>query len=413
MPIDTTQWKPLVFGRFMMLAPQDAISAGTYHLWTDPIELRKDLTSMELLKNEVAAKRDEFKSQKHVNFGNRYINTYDLDGKGFSVWGYEFGEINDLNTLHYATVYTYYFCTNAFRVWMVTRTLPLDDGDKQQELDYELKLAQAIRPLQDGEVPKDYGFVIEGGMVTSDEYRGEDANFSYWTPAFLMPNPDSPTDGFAGFTVTTVATARTSDTTLFQRLDKGLTKIGAWVSGDRVLRRRELVVGGIAGQEYLYRTSSTRSDWTEYHFVWDTNGKVEDNYHPDIAVRFEMSTPNSPELPPAPFKSDEDAMAFWGAALGSLQLRPVTTATGSQVSEAGTVETVAILKTGQTCPMTGIWEASLPPGHPSARNLASAQSRFETVQIGQLMPEVYAKFMSPQTADADNAAITWTLVRGA
>jgi hypothetical protein len=27
------------------------------------------------------------------------------------------------------------------------------------------------------------------------------------------------------------------------------------------------------------------------------------------------------------------------------------------------------------------------------------------------MPEVYAKFMFPQTADADNAEVVWTLIR--
>ena len=49
MPIDTSQWKPLVFGRFMMRAPQDAISYGSYYLWTDQIERSKDITSRKLL----------------------------------------------------------------------------------------------------------------------------------------------------------------------------------------------------------------------------------------------------------------------------------------------------------------------------------------------------------------------------
>ncbi len=319
MPIDTSQWKPLVFGRFMMRAPQDAISYGSYYLWTDQIERSKDITSMELLKQEVAAKQAEFKSQKHVNFGTRYINTYELQGKAVSVWGYKRGEINDLNNLHYATVYAYYYSTNPFRVWTVKRTLPLEDDEQQKELNYELKLAQAIRPLQEGELPQGYGFVIDGGMVVSDEYRGEQAQFSYWTPALLHGDVH-----IGNIHVSTTAPARATETTLFQRLDKGHATLMAFLSSGKELRKRELVINGIAGQEYLYRTAPQRSDWTEYHFEWSVNGKVEDNYHPDISVRFDMRTLFDDVLPPPPFKSDEEALAFWDAALGTFQLRPLS-----------------------------------------------------------------------------------------
>jgi hypothetical protein len=200
---------------------------------------------------------------------------------------------------------------------------------------------------------------------------------------------------------------------LFQRLDKGHATLAALLSSGKELRRRELVINGIAGQEYLYRTANVRSDWTEYHFEWAVNGKVEDNYHPDISVTFDMHTPSDDVLPPAPFKSDEDAIAFWDAALGTLQLRPVTTADGNKVSQDGAVEAVPRARVGQTCSTSGIWEAKLPATHPSARNLATAPSRLVNVQAGQPMPEVYAKFMFPQTADADNAAVVWTLVRPA
>ncbi len=43
--------------------------------------------------------------------------------------------------------------------------------------------------------------------------------------------------------------------------------------------------------------------------------------------------------------------------------------------------------------------------------LASAPQRYQKIKAGSPMPEVYAKFMTRETADADNAAITWTLVR--
>jgi hypothetical protein len=415
MPVDTSQWKPLAFGRFQLLAPPDATAVGTYRLWNTLIERSNDITSIELLKQEVAAKQAEFKSLKHVDFGNRYINTYDLKGKGVSVWGYEFDDINDLHTppAHDVVVYVYYFSTKPFRVWMVKRTFTLRDGTTQKQLDYELKLAQAIRPLQEGEVPRGYGFVMDGGMVASDEYRAEYVDFSYWTPAWLNPPPNPDEDGFGEFTFSTTAPARATEDTFFQRLDKEHAALKALLSSGKELRKRALVINGIAGQEYLFRTAPVRSDWTEYHFKWAANGKVEDNYHPDISVTFEMHTPGPKVLPPPPFKSDDEAIAFWDAALGTLQLRPVTAADGNKVSQDGAVEAVPRARVGQTCPASGMWEAKLPATHPSARNLATAPSRLVNVQAGQPMPEVYAKFMFPQTADADNAAVVWTLVRPA
>jgi hypothetical protein len=55
-------------------------------------------------------------------------------------------------------------------------------------------------------------------------------------------------------------------------------------------------------------------------------------------------------------------------------------------------------------------ERKLPPAHPYGRDRGS---RLVNVQEGQPMSKVYAKFMFPQTADTDNAAVTWMLVHPA
>ena len=402
MPIDTSQWKPLVFGRFMMRAPQDAISYGSYYLWTDQIERSKDITSMELLKQEVAAKQAEFKSQKHVNFGTRYINTYELQGKAVSVWGYLFDSASSINGAHYASVYTYYYSTHPFRVWEVKREFSLGDGSEKKELNYELKLAQTIRPLQEGELPQGYGFVIDGGMVVSDEYRGEQAEFSYWIPAWLPPPPNPDADGFGGLRVFTTAPARATETTLFQRLDKGHATLMAFLSSGKELRKRELVINGIAGQEYLYRTAPQRSDWTEYHFEWAVNGKVEDNYHPDISVTFDMHTPSEDVLPPLPFKSDEEALAFWDAALGTFQLRPVTASDGRQIAADGEVTAAPTCGSEQRVPRTGVYRGRIDPSHPDAgyynslENLAFKQEGETMIRLG---------------AYGSEHLVTWTWIR--
>ena len=402
MPIDTSQWKPLSFGRFTLLAPPDATSVGTYWLWTDLIERSKDITSMELLKQAVAAKQAEFKSQKHVDFGNRYINSYDLKGKGVSVWGYKRGEINDLNNLHCATVYAYYYAADPFKVWTVKRTFSMGGGAEKRELDYELKLAQSIRPLKEGEVPKGYGFVMDGGMVASDEYQGEQAEFSYWTPAWSNPPPNPDGNGFGGLTITTTAPARATEDTFFQRLDKEHTALKALLSSGKELRRRELVINGIAGQEYLFRTAPVRSDWTEYHFKWAANGKVEDNYRPDISVTFEMHTPSYHALPPPPFQSDEDAIAFWDAALGTLQLRPVTASDGRQVAQSGEVVPQITCGSEMRVPKTGLYKGTIDPAHPNA-NYYNSSNFFVFKQEGETMGRLGAYGSEHQ--------VTWTWIR--
>jgi hypothetical protein len=78
------------------------------------------------------------------------------------------------------------------------------------------------------------------------------------------------------------------------------------------------------------------------------------------------------------------------------------------VASANTKTTCRV---GDICPTSGIWEPSLPKTNRNAPFLASSPNRFHKVKAGSPMPEVYAKFMARETADADNAAITWTLVR--
>ncbi|RZL48192.1 MAG: hypothetical protein EOP71_05090 [Variovorax sp.] len=71
---------------------------------------------------------------------------------------------------------------------------------------------------------------------------------------------------------------------------------------------------------------------------------------------------------------------------------------------------VVSLSVGQPCSRSGVWQASLPPDHPAAFLLARAPQRLQRVEAGEPMPAVYSRLMYPP-ADADNAAITWVLVR--
>jgi Tle cognate immunity protein 4 C-terminal domain/Tle cognate immunity protein 4 N-terminal domain len=112
---------------------------------------------------------------------------------------------------------------------------------------------------------------------------------------------------------------------------------------------------------------------------------------------------------PSPL-TEEQALKVWDGLLGTMRLSP---ANGGQRVDAQTGGLVPTVKVGQTCPKTGWWEPSLPNTHPSFAYLGRDPQRFKMVTAGQPMPHVYAKFMFPDTADADNVAITWTLVKEA
>ena len=67
---------------------------------------------------------------------------------------------------------------------------------------------------------------------------------------------------------------------------------------------------------------------------------------------------------------------------------------------------VITARVGEPCPKSGLWEASLPAGHPSAQHLAGTPSRWRQLKAGELMPG-FGQSLLPD-AQAINAAIVWT-----
>lgn len=67
---------------------------------------------------------------------------------------------------------------------------------------------------------------------------------------------------------------------------------------------------------------------------------------------------------------------------------------------------VITARVGEPCPKSGLWEASLQAGHPSAPHLASTPSRWRQLQAGEPMPG-FGQSLLPD-AQAINAAIVWT-----
>ena len=402
--LDTSLWTPFCFGRLMVLLPPGSSTGLRSTFWTKDLTLREDLKTLQQLQAEVKAKEQEFKNLRHQDFGNRYIQTHGLGGKGVSVWGYKRGKISLDGETHSILTHSYFYSENPFRVWYLTDTYPHDSADVAR--DYFAKLARELRPLADGEVPKEPGFVVKGGIVRTQEWRAEGANLGFSLPFFK--NPIDPSTSLVGFSLKSLSMGVDGDKML-ERISPIQSALLAF-SGVRVIRKGERNINGLQGEEYLYRERSKDDRWTVYSFRWEMPAKAENIYQPQTSLFMNVSLPVTVQYPEPPFKTDEEALAFWDAVTGTLRLRPMQGRDGQAIAPDGTPPPTA--RVGEVCPKSGVWEAVLPPSHPSAQALAqSGPYRFKEVAAGQPMPAMYSKELFAKTADADNAAVTWRWVK--
>jgi hypothetical protein len=124
------------------------------------------------------------------------------------------------------------------------------------------------------------------------------------------------------------------------------------------------------------------------------------------AFIFDFEAGSSMEEKTSPL-DESQVLAIWDTLLTTMRLSP---ANGGNRIDGKTGALVPQTRVGEVCPRSGVWAASLPDTHPAAHNLAIYHGRFRNVRAGDPMPTMFARFMFPQTADADNADITWSWV---
>ncbi len=409
--LNTSTWTPFCFGRLMVQLPPDSKTGLRSTFWTKDLKLREDLTTLQQLQAEVQAKAQGFKNQKHQDFGNRFIETYDLSGKGLSVWGYERGKVGSITGKHSILTHSYFYSEKPFRVWYLTDTYPHDSANVAKE--YFVKLANELRPLQEKEVPTEAGFVVQGGLVRTQEWRAEGAILGFSLPFFK--NPIDPSTSLVSFGLESIAQG-VDGKKLLDRLSPVQAALAAF-SGARVVRKGERTINGLVGDEYLYRERTKDDRWTVYKFLWEMPGKAENVNQPNIELRMSVKLPVTVEFPEPPFKSDEEALAFWDAVTSTLRLRPLQGPGGQTLAPDASPPPAAGV--GEVCPQEGVWEAHLATSGPLhdwpqwVRLLKQYPSRFKEVGKGQAMPPMYVS-MHPDE-DARNAvlneAVTWRWVR--
>jgi len=201
------------------------------------------------------------------------------------------------------------------------------------------------------------------------------------------------------------------DETLFQRVNKLSAALAVqlitngWQSVE--LRRNTPKINGIPAREYVGATHLP--DKVMFRLLAETALPKQKQSLQRPFFNFDFKAGSEMAGEASPLDQDQTLKA-WDGLLKTMRLSP---SNGGKRLDPQTGDLVQEMKVGQTCPKSGVWAASLPNTHPSARNLASYHEKFKNIKLGEPMPEMFAKFMFPKTADADNAAITWTWMREA
>ncbi|MGH8783884.1 MAG: T6SS immunity protein Tli4 family protein [Cupriavidus necator] len=154
------------------------------------------------------------------------------------------------------------------------------------------------------------------------------------------------------------------------------------------LREGKRTVGVWQGEESLVR----RADGT-HDFEWEAVGRERTTLHPAVigAKMYTKVAANRIGAADQASLTDEEAVALWDRLLDGVRFR--VNAPPTQTGDPVTV------RSGETTPLSGIWRASLPPGHPQADWVASKSGILR--QKG--MPMI--RFgLSP----SDEALVVWT-----
>ncbi|WP_277589269.1 T6SS immunity protein Tli4 family protein [Pseudomonas chlororaphis] len=325
--MDKTGWITHCFGRFLIdLPPQAEIRAG-YYLWGDNIEAL-DETPVTLA-TRVDQTEQELKSQLHRRAqGSMFLRRLDLGGSSTGLLSWKSNASTEMYLLD-----TYAISKPTWRAyrWMggVTR------DRESQGIESATSLAYSLRSREADEIPSEPGFCIDRAYIAGNSFQGERFDIG-------VTFPDHPGAHFE-FTSSTGA----EEDRLLDRVGGFLAGAARAVAGIETLRKRERG-GPVPADEYLL--AGTDKGQRIYTFAWEAQGKDDSITEPNISAALgvlERSPDSSGKLPAPPFQSDKEALELWDTIIGSIRLRPVSSAprgsnAGSPAPTAPTGNTKAV-----------------------------------------------------------------------
>ncbi|ROL90112.1 T6SS immunity protein Tli4 family protein [Pseudomonas chlororaphis] len=324
--MDKTGWITHCFGRFLIdLPPQAEIRAG-YYLRGQVIEPLKD--DLAAFTSRIDQHEQELKRQQHDTKGSMFVRRYDL-GKGST---------GILSWASDASIESYYLYAYAVSepVWQPYYwRIEMEPDREPRGIEVAKNLVRDLRSREPSEIPTETGFCIDRGYIAGNHFQSERFDIG-------VTFPDHPGAHFE-FTSSTGA----EENRLLDRVGGFLAGAARAVTGIETLRKRERG-GPVPADEYLL--AGTDKGQRIYTFAWEAQGKDGSITEPNISAALgvlERSPDSSGKLPTPPFKSDKEALELWDTIIGSIRLRPVSSAprgsnAGSPAPTAPTGNTKAV-----------------------------------------------------------------------
>jgi hypothetical protein len=291
-------------GRFLIDVPQKAtLSEGSYGLRIASLKTKtiSPLPQAELLRKLDAAltQRAAMLAHQPRELGDetKFFARYQPSGNTHSI-RYAKGDGDE--------VMDGYVVTDG-RVFEL-QTSAIGEGRIKELNDFLLEVAPTLRARENSEIPTTPGFCFNGGLVTMNPKRGENASWG-WT---LDGHPDV----YFGISIRS-----NGDKVEPGRLDREvevIKELGELISDVRTLRKRRLLVGGMKAQEWSVVLTG---DALEYNLEIEIPSAPNDNAAPSITMSLRAGGHNK-DGKVAPSLTEGEALALWDAVVPTLRLRP-------------------------------------------------------------------------------------------
>jgi hypothetical protein len=304
-PITSLAFKPHPIGRFLVDLPEESVIGQWFQTYgaSGRISVVPEV-SVDEFEAAVATRTADLRSIPHDEGGSKFEEEIALNfpfGRAILYWDSKHYKDQPLKAdcyaLHNGILYK---CES--------------EAEKKAEkpgadLGWLSKILAAIRPLQPGEIPSEYGFCFENSILVDQPIsKGLETIIA---TASWRDRPD------VLFRFSTIPNNQTTDPPLLTRVQRP-----SLFSGIHVLRSRlRNLASGEPGEEHLERIHESNGA-VGHLFVWEAQGLPKFQYeHPQI--RLEMTTGNGPRGPQHASLSDADALKVWDAVVDSIRLRPV------------------------------------------------------------------------------------------
>lgn len=221
--------------------------------------------------------------------------------------------------------------------------------EPKQRMAEHNRVARALRPRTDDEIPTGKGVCLEGGFVDHDDefentwigFRLEDFPDVHLSldlmknREFVLPQTDFEHD---------LKYAEKSGR------EEGL---GAWWDSIQYLRRGKRSLLEWQGEEVAaWKPARAGFHEASHEFIFWSPGRAHDPFHPQFRAQFHTGVKGNKRAAAVPSVTNEEATALWDKLLGSIRVRPADPVAADRPE----IAPGASVKAGVSCPTAGWWE---------------------------------------------------------